>query len=166
MPAVLALGRRLHDEAPALDLWGTAQSVVGLVASTGLVAVEGFGAWQLAQAGDRAGAAETFDRLAHSAGVPVPFAILGLALPAGLLVPAIGLGRTGAVAGWTAWALAAGAVLLAAGLVSVVKPVLVVGIVCLVAAMGAIGVGDLGSGPREPARPFGGRTRVPSGMAS
>src|SRR5690349_1446156 len=62
LPAVMALGRRLRDDAPGLELWGTALGVVGLVASTALVALEGFGTWQLAQAGDRAGAAETLDR--------------------------------------------------------------------------------------------------------
>jgi hypothetical protein len=166
VPAVMALGRRLRGEAPGLELWGTALGVVGLVASTALVALEGFGAWQLAQAGNRAGAVETFDRLVHSAGIVVPFAIVGIALPAGLMVLAVGLGRTRTVPAWTSWVLAAGALLLAVGLVSVIKPVLLGGIAGLSFAMGSIGMSDLGRPVRGTARQLTGRTPSTAATAS
>lgn len=161
VPAVLAMGRRLRVSAPRLELWGTSLTVVGLVASAGLVAAEGFGAWQLAQAPDRASATATFDHLVHSAGVFVPLGVVGLAVPAGLLVLAIGLGRTASVAAWAAWALGAGAVLLAVGLASAILPVLVVGVAALAVAMGSVGLDDLGSQGRLPV--MSSRMPAPSG---
>lgn len=161
VPAVLAMGRRLRVSAPRLELWGTSLTVVGLVASAGLVATEGFGAWQLAQAPDRSGATATFDHLVHSAGVFVPLGVVGLAVPAGLIVLAVGLGRTASVAAWAARALGAGAVLLAVGLASAILPVLVVGVAALAAAMGSVGLDDLNSPGRLPVTTT--RTPAPSG---
>jgi hypothetical protein len=144
VPAVLSLGRRLRDTAPGLELWGTALAVVGLFSSAGIVAVEGFGGWQLAQAADRAGAADTLSRIGHSAGIVIPLGIVGLTFSAGLIVLAVGLHRRGAVAPWMPGALVAGAVLLAVGLAGEVKPALVLGLALLAAAMVSIGLADLG----------------------
>jgi hypothetical protein len=144
VPAVLALGRRVRSAAPRAELWGTGLAVAGLFASTGIVAVEGFGGWQLAQAANRPAAADAFDRIAHSAGIVVPFGIVGIAVPAGVIVLAVALARTRSVAPWLAWTLAAGAVLLAAGLSTLVKPALVLGLVGLAVAMGSVGLRDLG----------------------
>jgi hypothetical protein len=144
VPAVLSLAARLRPAAPRAELWGTGLAVTGLFASTGIVAVEGFGGWQLAQVTDRAAAVDAFDRIGHSAGVVVPFAIVGMALPAGLVVLAVALARTHRVAPWTAWTLAAGAVLVAVGLSAEVKLPLVLGLVGLVVAMGSVGLSDLG----------------------
>jgi hypothetical protein len=145
VPAVLALGRRLRATAPALELWGTGLAVVGLFASAGIVAVEGFGGWLLAQASDRAAAAGVYDRIGHSAGIVVPFGLVGLAIPIGLVVLAVGLARARAAQAWTAWTLAAGAVLLGVGLAGEVRPALVLGIACLAVAMATVGLADLGA---------------------
>lgn len=145
VPAVLALGRRLRATAPALELWGTGLAVVGLFASAGIVAVEGFGGWLLAQAPDRAASAVVYDRIGHSAGIVVPFGLVGLAIPIGLVVLAVGLARGRAAQAWTAWTLAAGAVLLAVGLAGEVRPALVLGIACLTVAMATVGLADLGA---------------------
>jgi hypothetical protein len=161
VPAVLSLGRRLRTQASRLELWGTGLAVLGLFSSAGIVAVEGFGGWQLAQAGDRSTAAAVFERMTHSAGIVVPFGILGVSLSAGLIVLAVGLGRTGSAAPWMAWTLAAGAVLVAVGLSAVLEPALVAGIGCLAVAMGAAGLADLGrtasiaSPLNRPTAPFG-----------
>lgn len=144
VPAVLALGRRLRRDAPRLELWGTGLTVVGLFSTAGLVAVEGFGGWQLAQSTDRAAAATTFDRLTHSAGIVVPFAILGLTFSAGLVVLAVGLARTETAPLWTAWTLGAAAVVLAVGLVGAFHPAFLAGIVGIVVALVATGLHDLG----------------------
>jgi hypothetical protein len=144
VPAVLALGRRLRERAPRLELWGTGLAVVGLFSTAALVAVEGFGGWQLAQSSDREAAAATFDRITHSAGIVLPFAILGLTLSAGLIVLAVGLARTETGPAWTAWTLGGGALLLAVGLAGALHPAFLAGIVGIVAALVATGLGDLG----------------------
>lgn len=158
VPATLALGRRLRPAAPRLELWGTGLAVVGLFSSAGIVAVEGFGGWQLAQIADRAAAADALDRIGHSAGIVIPFGIVGLAFPVGLIVLAVGLARTRATAAWTAWVLGASAVLVAVGLAGAVQPVLIAGLAGLVVAMAAVGVADLwpataGRARTAPARP-------------
>jgi len=144
VPAVLALGRRLRLRAPRLELWGTGLAVVGLFATAALISVEGFGGWQLAQSSDRAAAAATFDRITHSAGIVVPFAILGLTLSAGLIVLAVGLARTETAPAWMAWTLGAGAAVLAVGLLGAFHPAFLAGVFGIVAALVAAGVRDLG----------------------
>ena len=144
VPAVLAVGRRLRAGAPRLELWGTGLTVAGLFSTAGLVSVEGFGGWQLAQSPDRAAAAATFDHLTHSAGIVVPFAILGLTFSIGLVVLAVGLARTETAPSWTAWTLGAAAVVLAVGLVGALHPAFLAGIFGIVAALVGIGLGDLG----------------------
>jgi hypothetical protein len=144
VPAVLSLGRRLRDRAPGFELWGTGLAVVGLFCTAGLVAIEGFGGWQLAQLGDRQAATQAFDHLIHSAGIVVPFAILGLALSVGLVVLAVGLHRASAAAPWVSSTLGAGAVLLAVGLAGAFHPAFLAGVVGVAAAMVGVGVDDLG----------------------
>jgi hypothetical protein len=158
VPAVLALARRLRSSAPRAELWGTGLAVVGLFASTAVVAVEGLAGWQLAQAANRAAAADAFDRIVHSAGIVVPFGIVGIAVPAGVFVLAVALARARSVAPWVAWTLAAGAVLLAVGLSALVKPALLLGLAGLAVAMGSVGLSDLGlaadSFASSPAAPY------------
>lgn len=144
VPAVLSLGHRLRDHAPRVELWGTGLAIVGLFATAGLISVEGFGAWQLAQISDRAAATEAFDHLTHSAGVVVPFAILGLSLSVGLLVLAVGLRRTSTAPAWTAWTLGAGAVLLAIGLAGELHPAFLLGVAGIAAGLASAGAEDLG----------------------
>jgi hypothetical protein len=144
VPAVLALGRRLRQSAPRLELWGTGLSVVGLFSTAALVSVEGFGAWQLAQSPDGVAAAATFDRITNSAGIVVPFAILGLTLSAGLVALAVGLARTATAPAWVAWTLGVGAVFLAVGLAGAVHPAFLAGVVGIVVALATTGLGDLG----------------------
>jgi hypothetical protein len=150
IPAVLALGRRLRDRAPSLELWGTALAVVGLCASAALTVIDGFGGWQLAQLSDRRAATEAFDHMTHSAGILVPFAVVGLALSAGLVVLATGLVRTGTAPAWMGWTLGAGAGLLAIGLVGELPVAFLAGVVAIAVGLVAAGVEDLGlKAPRQ-----------------
>lgn len=118
--------------------------MAGLFCTAALVSVEGFGGWQLAQSPDRASAGATFDHLTHSAGIVVPFAILGLMFSVGLVVLAVGLARTEAAPSWAAWTLGAAAVVLAVGLVGAFHPAFLAGIVGIVVALVALGLADLG----------------------
>lgn len=147
VPAVLSLGRRLRAAAPRLELWGTGLTVLGLFCTAALVAVEGIGGWQLAQSPDREAAARVFDHLTHSAGVVLPFAVLGLTLSAGLIVLAVGLARTGEAPAWVAWTLGAGAVVLAIGLVGELHPAFLAGIAAITVALVATGIDGLALEP-------------------
>jgi hypothetical protein len=144
IPAVLTLGRRLRERAPRLELWGTGLAVVGLCATAGLVVIEGFGGWQLAQLSDRQAASHAFDHITHSAGILVPFAVVGVALSAGLVILAVGLLRTATAPAWMGWTLGAGAGLLAIGLAAELHTAFLAGVVAIAAALGAAGVEDLG----------------------
>jgi hypothetical protein len=144
VPAVLSLGHRLRDDAPRLELWGTGLGIVGLFSTAGLISLEGFGAWQLAQISDREAATQALDHLTHSAGVVVPFAILGLSLSVGLVVLAVGLLRTSTAPAWMAWTIGAGAVLLAIGLAGELHPAFLVGVAGIAAGLASVGAEDLG----------------------
>lgn len=147
VPAVLALGHRLRERAPRMELWGTGLAVTGLFSTACLVALEGFGGWQLAQIGDRPAATQAFDRFTTAAGTVVPFAIVGLTLSAGLVVLAVGLARASAAPAWICWTLGAGAVLLAAGLAAAFHPAFLAGVVGIAVALVGAGLDDLDVAP-------------------
>ncbi len=91
----------------------------------------------------------------------VPLGIVGIAVPAGLILLAVGVARSRAAAPWVAWTLVAGAVLLAVGLAGTVKPALVAGIAALAVAMGSNGLGDLGARADTGAVAVSGRSPAP-----
>ena len=147
VPAVLTLGARLRARAPRLELWGTGLTILGLFCTAALVAVEGIGGWQLAQSPDSQAAATVFDHLTHSAGVVVPFAILGLTFSAGLITLAVGLARTAQGPAWVAWTLGAGAVALAVGLGAELQPAFLAGVAGITVALVAAGIEELAADP-------------------
>jgi hypothetical protein len=119
-------------------------AVVGLCATAALIVIEGFGGWQLAQLSDRQAASHAFDHITHSAGILVPFAVVGVALSAGLVILAVGLLRTATAPAWMGWTLGAGAGLLAIGLAAELHTAFLAGVVAIAAGLAAAGVEDLG----------------------
>lgn len=147
VPAVLALGQRLRDGAPRMELWGTGLAVTGLFSTECLVAVERLR--RLAAGPDRRSACghPGLPPLDHQRRDRRPFAIVGLALSAGLVVLAAGLALTSAAAPWICWTLGGGAVLLAAGLAGAFHPAFLAGVVGIAVALAGAGLADLGVAP-------------------
>lgn len=117
VPAVLGLMHMLREREVAYGHIGGGLAIVGLLATTAIVAIEGFVGWQAAAASGSDAAAMTalFERVTETTGIVIPVFAMSFAFAAGLLVLAAGLYRAHAVQSWTALALGLGSVVLAVG---------------------------------------------------
>jgi hypothetical protein len=93
VPAILGLTQLVGQRRAALaDLGGTL-ALLGVLAATGLLSIDGSGVWQMAQpAADRAEMAALLDRILTSPGMLALY-LVSLASAAGLLVLTLGLYR-------------------------------------------------------------------------
>lgn len=127
VPAVLGLMHMLREREVAYGHVGGALALIGLMAATGLVAIEGFVGWQAGAASASEAGAMTalFERVTETTGVVIPFYVMSLAFALGMVVLASGLYRARAVQSWTAMSLVIGSALLAVGnvVVSDVLPI-------------------------------------------
>lgn len=141
VPAVLGLMHMLREREVAWGHVGGALALVGLLAATGVVAIEGFVGWQAAAASGAEGAAMValFERVTETAGIVIPFFVMSLAFAAGMLVLAAGLYRARAVQSWTAVLLAVGAVVFAIGSVVASGFLSIAGAAVLFVAFGQVG---------------------------
>lgn len=114
VPAVLGLMHMLREREVAFGHVGGGLAMLGLLATTGVVAIDGFVGWQAA-AQPSGEMTALFERVTETTGIVVPFFVMSLAFAAGLLFLAAGLYRARAVQSWTAAMLAAGAVVFAVG---------------------------------------------------
>jgi hypothetical protein len=112
VPAVLGLMHMLREREVAFGHVGGALAMVGLLATMGVVAIDGFVGWQAA-AEPSAQMTALFERLDDTAGVVIPFFVMSLGFTVGMLFLAAGLYRARAVQSWSAAMLAVGAILLA-----------------------------------------------------
>jgi hypothetical protein len=138
VPAVLGLMHMLREREVAFGHVGGGLAVLGLLAFTGIVAME-LVMWQLAGAGETAQAVALLERLNDTAGIVIPFVLVSFGLSLGLACLAIGLYRARAVQSWMAISVAAGAVLLGAAIGSAMNWLAIVAAAFLVVGLGAIG---------------------------
>ena len=118
VPAVLGLMHMLREREVAYGHLGGGLAIVGLLATTGIVAMEGFVGWQAGAAtgSDAAAMTALFERVTETTGVVVPFFVMSYALTVGVLFLAAGLYRARAVQSWTAAMLGIGSIALSVGL--------------------------------------------------
>jgi len=114
VPAVLGLMHMLREREVALGHVGGGLAMVGLLATTGVVAIDGFVGWQAA-ASPSAEMTALFERVTETAGVVIPFFVMSLGFAVGMLFLAAGLYRARAVQSWTAAMLGVGSIVLAVG---------------------------------------------------
>jgi len=154
IPAVLGLMHMLRERETSFGHVGGGLALLGILAFTGIVAVEGFAGWQIAKGGDDAALLE---RLYDSAGFVIPFVLMGFAFMLGMLVLAVGLYRAHAVQAWMALFVAIGAVLMAVAFPTAVEVLAIVGAAFLLVGLGSIGREVLGESDedweRTPERP-------------
>ena len=114
VPAVLGLMHMLREREVAFGHIGGGLAMVGILATTGLVAIDGFVGWQAGEA-PSAEMVALFERVTETAGVVIPFFVMSLAFAVGMLFLAAGLYRARAVQSWTSAMLGIGAIVLALG---------------------------------------------------
>src|SRR5919112_2657634 len=92
VPALLGLMHMLREREVAFGHVGGGLAMLGLLAFTGIVAME-LVMWQLAGAGETAQAVALLERLNETMGIVIPFVVVSFGLSLGLAVLAIGLYR-------------------------------------------------------------------------
>ncbi len=117
VPAVLGLMHMLREREVAYGHLGGGLAIVGLLASTAIVAIEGFVGWQAGAAigSDAAAMTALFERVTETTGIVIPVFIMSFAFTVGMLFLAAGLYRARAVQSWTAAMLGIGSIVFAVG---------------------------------------------------
>ena len=117
VPAVLGLMHMLREREVAYGHLGGGLALVGLLATAGIVAMEGFVGWQAGAASGSDAAAMTalFERVTETTGIVIPFFVMSYAFTVGMLFLAAGLYRAHAVQSWTAAMLGIGSIVLGVG---------------------------------------------------
>jgi len=117
VPAVLGLMHMLREREVAFGHIGGALAMLGLLATTAVVAIEGFVGWQAGAASGADAAAMTalFERVTETTGIVIPVFVMSYGFSVGMLFLAAGLYRARAVQSWTAAMLGIGAIVLAVG---------------------------------------------------
>ena len=138
VPAVLGLMHMLREREVAFGHVGGGLAMLGLLAFTGIVAME-LVMWQLAGAGETAQAVALLERLNETAGIVIPFVVVSFGFSLGLACLAIGLYRARAVQSWMAISAAVGAVLFGVAIGSALNWLAIVAAAFLVVGLGAIG---------------------------
>src|SRR5918992_2357264 len=115
VPAVLGLMHMLREREVAYGHIGGGLAIVGLLATTAIVAIEGFVGWQAGAAtgSDAAAMTALFERVTETTGVVLPVFVMSYAFTVGVLFLAAGLYRARAVQSWTAAMLGIGAIVMA-----------------------------------------------------
>jgi hypothetical protein len=114
VPAVLGLMHMLREREVAFGHLGGGLAMVGILATTGVVAIDGFVGWQAAESPSPEMVA-LFERVTETTGVVIPFFVMSLGFAVGMLFLAAGLYRARAVQSWTSAMLGVGSIVLAVG---------------------------------------------------
>jgi hypothetical protein len=138
VPAVLGLMHMLRERQVALGHVGGGLAILGLLALTGLVAME-LVLWQMAGAGNTAETVALLERLNETAGIVIPFVLLSFGFALGMAILAVGLYRARAVQSWMAVFVAVGAILFGFGVATAMNWLAIVAAAFLVVGLGAIG---------------------------
>ena len=138
VPAVLGLMHMLRERQVALGHVGGGLAILGLLALTGLVAME-LVLWQMAGAGSTAETVALLERLNETAGIVIPFVLLSFGFSIGMAVLAVGLYRARAVQSWMAVFVAVGAILFGLAVATAMNWLAIVAAAFLVVGLGAIG---------------------------
>ena len=138
VPAVLGLMHMLREREVAFGHVGGGLAMLGLLAFTGIVAIE-LVMWQLVTGGSVREAVALLERLNETAGIVIPFVIVSFGFSLGVACLAIGLYRARAVQSWMAVSVAAGAILFGFAIGSAMNWLAIVAAAFLVVGLGAIG---------------------------
>ena len=171
VPAVLGLMHMLREREVAYGHLGGGLAMVGLLATHGIVAIEGFVGWQAGAASGTDAAAMTalFERVTETTGVVLPFFVMSFAFTVGMLFLAAGLYRARAVQSWTAAMLGIGPVVFAVGSAMADDVVTIIGAAVLLVGFVQVGRMVLAESDEEwehtPEYPGSARWREPARRA-
>jgi hypothetical protein len=139
VPAVLGLMHMLREREVSFGHLGGGLAMLGLLAYVGIVALEGFAGWQMAEVGNREAMVALLQGIYESAAIVIPFFVVSLGFAIGMVCLAFGLYRARAVQSWMAICLAIGAVLLAISGFAAMNWIGIVAAAFLLIGLGSIG---------------------------
>ena len=139
VPAVLGLMHMLREREVAWGHIGGGLAMLGLMALTALVAIDGLVLWQMAATGETAVMTALFESFTDTAGIAIPVYLLSFAFALGVVLLAIGLFTARAVQAWMAAFLAIGVVCAAIGGAAASGLLSIVGAAFLLVGLGSIG---------------------------
>lgn len=139
VPAVLGLMHMLREREVALGHIGGGLAVLGLMALTALVTIDGLVVWQMATAGASPVMVALYQSFTDTAGILIPVFVLSLGFAVGMVALAVGLYRARVVQSWMAVFAAIGAVCLAVAGPAASDVLAIVGAAFLLVGLGSIG---------------------------
>jgi hypothetical protein len=139
VPAVLGLMHMLREREVTLGHMGGGLGLLGLIAFTGIVTIEGLVGWQMAVAGDRGEMVALLERMFATTGVVIPLYVMSYAFTLGVLCLATGLYRARVVQWWMALFVAVGAIAAAVAGTAAIEWLAIVGAAFLFVGLGSIG---------------------------
>ena len=141
VPAVLGLMHMLREREVAYGHLGGGLALIGLLATTAIVAIDGFVGWQAGAAtgSDAAAMTALFERVTETTGVILPVFVMSYAFTVGMLFLAAGLYRARAVQSWTAAMLGVGAIVFAVGTTMAENVVAIIGAAVLLVGFFQVG---------------------------
>jgi hypothetical protein len=141
VPAVLGLMHMMREREVAYGHIGGALAMVGLLATTAIVSIEGFVGWQAGAAtgSDAAAMTALFERVTETTGVVVPVFVMSYGFTVGMLFLAAGLYRARAVQSWTAAMLGIGAIVFSVGTSMAENVVAIIGAAVLLVGFFQVG---------------------------
>ena len=148
LAAVLGLMHMLREREAALGHMGGGLAALGLLALTGLVAIE-LVQWQAASSASADAMAGLFDRLDETAGIVVPFYVTALGFVVGLVLLAAGLYRARAVHSWMAVFLVVAAVMFVLQFATAATAFGILGAAFLLIGLGSVGRMVLGESDED-----------------
>jgi hypothetical protein len=139
VPAVLGLMHMLRERGVAFGHVGGGLGILGLLGFLGIVTIDGFVAWKMGAAPNRAANAALLKDIHESAGVYVPIYLMSFGFALGMVCLAMGLYRAKAVQSWMAVFIMVAAVLLVIAGPTASELVGIVGAAFLFVGLGSIG---------------------------
>jgi hypothetical protein len=138
VPVILGLMHMMREREPALSHIGGGLAIVGLMATTALVSIEGFVGWQ-AGAQNSPEMTALFRSLTETTGIVIPVFVMSYALTLGVLVMMWGLYRAKAVPIWVAGSVAIAVLCLAVAGTMASDALSIIGALFLAVGIGTIG---------------------------
>lgn len=139
VPAVLGLMHMLREREVAWGHIGGGLAMLGLMALTALVAIDGLVLWQMAATGETAVMTALFESFTDTAGIAIPVYLLSFAFALGMVLLAMGLYMARAVQVWMAVFIAVGVTCAAIGGAAASGLLAIVGAAFLLVGLGSVG---------------------------
>ena len=139
VPAVLGLMHMLRERQVAWGHIGGGLAMLGLLALTALVAIDGLVVWQMAAAGETAAMTALYETFMDTAGIAIPVFLLSFAFAVGVVMLSMGLYFARAVQAWMSVFIEIGAIGLAVGNAAALDWLAIVGAAFLFVGLGSVG---------------------------